>query len=300
MMKGFSTIKLIILLGLLVGVYMLVNVLTDKSRSKSFREELVEINPENVTKIRVNSKDGAVEVYKENEQWMVKVNEQKTVQAKESAVTSFLSTLETIKPGAITTRKKEKWGEYQVDSTGAQVQVFEGSEKTLDIIIGRFAMDGQRSYSTFVRLAEDDEVYNAKDFMGISLSRTSAGFRETKLFQVKKDSIDQIAFNYPDSSFVLGKQDGKWYIDGELADSVKVANYLSGIGYLSSTKFDDELNFEFPELAVDITVKGEIYKVEAKQTEKGWLIHSDRNTDGFFLDERLFEKIFKPRQAFFE
>ncbi len=298
-MKGFSTVKLIVLLGLLVGVYMMVNIFTDKSRSKSFREELVEINSDEVSRIKITSSDGNVEVFKQDTTWKVKINDAKSVDASESAVTGFLSSLETIRPGAITTKKKEKWGDYQVDSTGTLVEVFEGDDKTLDIVIGRFTMSGRNSYSTFVRLSEDNEVYTADNFMGAGLTRTNAGFRETKLFQLNKDSIEQITFNYPDSSFVLGKQNDKWLIGDMDADSIKVANYLSGIRYLSSNKFVDDLEFQLPQLTVDIVANGSSYKVEAMESDRGWLIHTESNKEGFFIDKQLFEKVFKPKSEFF-
>lgn len=299
-MKGFSTVKLIVLLGLLVGVYMMVNIFTDKSRSKSFREELVKINSDEVSRIKITSSDGNVEVFKQDTTWKVKINDARSVDARESAVTGFLSSLETIRPGAITTKKKEKWGDYQVDSTGTLVEVFEGDDKTLDIVIGRFTMSGRNSYSTFVRLSEDNEVYTADNFMGAGLTRTNAGFRETKLFQLNKDSIEQITFNYPDSSFVLGKQNDKWLIGDMDADSIKVANYLSGIRFLSSNKFVDDLEFQLPQLTVDIVANGSSYKVEAMESDRGWLIHTESNKEGFFIDKQLFEKVFKPKSEFFD
>lgn len=297
-MKGFSTVKLIVLLGLLVGVYMMVNIFTDKSRSKSFREELVEINSDEVSRIKITSSDGNVEVFKQDTTWKVKINDTKSVEARESAVTGFLSSLETIRPGAITTKRKEKWGDYQVDSTGTLVEVFEGDDKTLDIVIGRFTMSGRNSYATFVRLSKDNEVYTADNFMGAGLTRTNAGFRDTKLFQLNKDSIEQVTFNYPDSSFVLGKQNDKWWIGDSEADSIKVANYLSGIRYLSSNKFVDDLEFQFPQLTVDIVTNGTSYKVEAMESDRGWLIHTESNKEGFFIDKQLFEKVFKPKSEF--
>ena len=297
-MKGFSTVKLIIVLGLVVGIYMLITVTSKKGRSKSYRTELVNIAADEVSKVQISSPEGEVELTKEDDQWMVTLASGKKVLTKENSVPGFLSTLGTIKPGAIATRKEEKWSDYQVDSAGTRIEVFEGSKKSLDLIVGRFNMTGQRSYSTYVKLTEDDEVYTADNFMGMSLGKTTASFRENLLFRTTKDSITQITFNYPDSAFALGKVDGKWIVDGQEADSTSVATFLSGLGYVASSNFVEEENFQFPQLSIEITAGGSTYKAEAMQRMDGYVIHSDENTDGYFVDGNLFDKLFKSKEDF--
>ncbi len=296
-MKGFSTVKLIIILGLLVGVYMLVNVFNNKSRSESLRDSLVEINKESVTGIKITSSEEVVELIKEDDQWMVILSNKK-VKGKASNINDFLNTLETIEPGAIASKKKEKWSEYQVDSSGTRIEIMEGSSKTLDIVIGKFNVTGQRSYNTYVKLYDDDAVYTADNFMGMSLSRKTSGFRENLLFKTKRDSVSSIVFNYPDSAFTLSYDQDVWNINGVEADSTSITGYLSGLGFLSSTQFNDEVNFNNPQLEVVINTSNESYQVQAMSLDTAWLIHSPSNPDGYFVDEQLFNKVFKGSAAF--
>ena len=85
----------------------------------------------------------------------------------------MLSTLTTIEPSRIASRSDSKWKDYAVDSAGTRVKVYQGSELVTDIVLGRFGVEGQRSFYTYVRLSEDEDTYVANDFMKMSISTFS-------------------------------------------------------------------------------------------------------------------------------
>ena len=93
---------------------------------------------------------------------------------------------------------------------------------------GRFNVEGQRSFYSYVRLEEESDVYVAKDFMKMSISTGSEAYRNDDLLKVNKDSVSSIRFNYPDSAFVLSRQESGWMLDDQPADSAAVAKYLQG------------------------------------------------------------------------
>ena len=117
--------------------------------------------------------------------------------------------------------------DFQVDSSGTRVKIFEGNKEALDIILGRFGVEGQRSFYTYVRLADENDTYVANNFMSMSISSSPDGFRMNEVFQLSKDSLTTIAFNYPDSAFTINKSEsGRWIIEGQPVDS---SNTIQGI-----------------------------------------------------------------------
>lgn len=298
-MKKLSNIKLVGVLAGLCVIYFVVDFTGSKSKSKSLRTELVTIDTAKVTKIQVEAPgDKKVQLDKVGGEWELTLDNGKTVVASHSAVDNALYALISIKPSRIATKSETKWKDYQVDSAGTRVKVYEGNTNTLDLVIGRFGMEGQRAYHTFVRLIEDTEVYVAKDFMGFSVSPDPSSYRDQVLSRIKKDSVAAITFNYPsDSSFKLEKSIDRWLVNGEPADSAAVAKYLGGLGYVSGKEFmNDENQLMVPLMSAAVDMNdGQTIIFDAYQRENQWVFHSSDNENGYFTDETIGEKVFVGR-----
>lgn len=295
-MKKLSNVKLIGVLLALCLIYFVVDFSGNKSKSKSLRTELVEIDTSKVTQIRVVASDNRmVQLDKVKGEWELTLANGKKVVASPSAVDNALYALLSIKPSRMATKSEAKWKDYQVDSAGTRVKVYEGSDETLDLVIGRFGMEGQRSYHTFVRLFEDQEVYVAKDFMGFSVSSDPSAYRDQELARIKKDSVASITFNYPaDSSFKLMKNAGVWEANGQNVDSTAVAKYLGGLNYVSGKEFMDEENqLVLPVMSATIDMNnGQTILFDAYQKDGEWVFHSSDNELGYFKDETILDKVF--------
>lgn len=303
MIKNVRNIRLLGFLVILILVYVSLKVFKNTSRSKSFRQELVQIDTAQVSKLVISKSGESFQVMKEDGSWEVTLSDNKTVDATASSVKNALSTLLSIRPDRIATRDPEKWSDYQVDTAGTRVQVFEGNKNTLDMIIGRFGVQGQRQFHTFVRLEGDDEVYAANDFMGISFPSEPKSFRNSRFLEMKTDSIARITFQYPaDSSYILSKRDSIWFIGSQLADSASVAGYLSDLRFISSTEFVDDVNPDLlinPVFKVNIeTNQGDSKILEAFTNPKyGYIFHSSYNPDNYFADEKLNARIFVGKES---
>jgi len=303
MIKNVKNIRLLGFLVILLLVYVSLKVFRNTSRSKSFRQELVQIDTSQVSKLVISKSGKFFQVMKDDGSWKVSISDNKTVDATASSVKNALGTLLSIQPDRIATRDPGKWSEYQVDTTGTRVQVFEGNNNTLDLIIGRFGVQGQRQFHTFVRLEGDDEVYAANNFMGISFPSEPKSFRNSRFLQVETDSIVQITFQYPaDSSYILTKRNSIWYIGSQSVDSASVANYLSDLRFISSTEFVDDVDPAMlinPLFKVEIESGGEENQtIEAYSNPKYELIfHSSYNPNSYFSDEKLNDRIFKGKES---
>ena len=311
MLKNISSIKLIGILAGLVLVYLGFEFLGGKSRSKSFKEELVAIDTAKVSKVIIGAKGETLELLKENNAWKVSIGSGQYAEAQESSVKGTLNALLSVKPSRVAAKDPKKWKEYQVDSTGTRVQVFEGDKSTLDLIVGRFGFDqqamqqqqmmggrGAQQFYSYVRLQNEDEVYVADNFMGMSLNTDASSYRNRKLISLTTDSISTIQFNYPaDSSFVLSKTDKKWSIFGNAVDSAATVGYLNTIRYVNSSNFVDDVPAAAlisPTVSMTIKQAGKAdIEIRAYQHPiHKWIIHSTENPSSYFADEATVNKLF--------
>lgn len=295
-MKRLSNGKLIGLLLALCLIYFVVDFTGSKSKSKSLRTELVEIDTAKVSQITVEAPGKTkVQLEKVQGEWELTLDNGKKVVASATAVDNALYALLSIKPSRMATKSEAKWKDYQVDSAGTRVKVFEGGSNTLDLVIGRFGMEGQRAYHTFVRLFEDKEVYVAKDFMGFSVSSDASAYRDQVFARITKDSVAAITFNYSaDSSFRLERLGDVWQANGSPADSASVAKYLGGLGYVNGKEFmDEEKELTVPVMSATVDMNnGQTILFDAYQKEGEWVFHSSDNELGYFKDATILDKVF--------
>jgi hypothetical protein len=229
--------------------------------------------------------------------------------------------LTTVKPSRIATKDPEKWKDFQVDSSGTRVQVFEGDKNTLDLIIGRFGFNqeamqqqqqvmggrgGMNQFYTYVRLENDMEVYVADNFMGMSLNAETSGYRNRQLLSVTTDSLMEIRLNYPaDSSFVMTKVDSLWMIDGVLTDSAATASYLGSIRYVNNSNFVDDVPAEAlvsPTFSLTLkqASKPDIVVKAFQHPVHQWIINSSENPASYFADPKIVEDLFIAKKKLLE
>lgn len=302
MIKKLSTFHLLGILAILVLVFLIVEFTSNKGRSSSFRESLVEIDTLRVSKVIVTKgTSDPFEINRTGDGWEITLADDKQVRAVKSSVKNSLASLQSIKPTRLVANNEDKWAEYQVDTAGTRVQVYEEDEKTLDLIIGRFGVQGQRSFYTYVRLSEETEVYVAADFMSISFGAEPSSYRFKEILRLVKDSLEELSFSYPgDSSFALMKSEGnQWVIDGVPSDSASTQGFFNGVRFVSGTDFADdisELSLGQPVYSLMVRSRGnEDVRVEVfSHPIHKWILKSSHNPDSWFSDPegKLIGKLF--------
>ena len=298
-MKKNSTVKLLGLLGALVVIYLIATFTSNSGRSKSFRDVLVEIDTAKVTKVQITSAGNTISLQKLGaDQWQVKSGELEK-KAVTTVVKNFFQTLRGAKPSRLVARSSDNWKDYSVDSTGTRVEIFEGANKSLDLVVGRFGVEGQQKFHTYVRLFEEKDVYLSEDFMGISLPKESEGFRNADVLRLRRDSLTQVSFNYPDSAFSIYNSNGRWSSTDFELDSASVAKYLSGLSYVTSREFEEGPLLGSPVLNVTFgfTNQPEI-QISAYIKNDGYIIQSSENEDELFEETNVLDKVFKGPTAF--
>lgn len=291
MLRRTNTMKLLAILAVLVGVFLVMKFTGNSNRSKSFHSELVDIDPEKVTKVEIMGEDTVV-LEKSESGWVV--NQAKP--ADSDIVKSLFGNIMSIKPSRIASRSEEQWKDFQVDDeSGLRIMAYEGSNNVLDIILGRFNVEGQRSFYSYVRLADEKDTYVAKDFMKMSVSVDANSYRIDDILKVKKDSISSIDFNYPDSAFTLSRAGTEWQLGEIVADSTAAVKYLNALGYVSSQKFTEDTELPAVYDAIYNLTNGNTIQITFYGDNK---VGSSFNQAEFWQDETVVEKLFKGKDYF--
>ncbi|MCF8261738.1 MAG: DUF4340 domain-containing protein [Melioribacteraceae bacterium] len=298
----------VIFLGLLI-IFASLYFFEGDGNERSFKEDLVKIDSTSVSKILVQPKDKTkpeLEFTKVENGWKVKLVSGILAPVPYNNIKGIIDQLAEMKSKRLAARSKSRWNEYQVDSSGTRVQVFEGDNKTADLIIGKFNFQQQpRSMTTFVRIANDIDVYEVDGFLDATFNREANTFRDNRITKEGYTRWRKLEYNYSDGqTYTLSKsEEGRWFLDGALTDSASTVSALQKAGNLKGTDFLDDFTPD-KEPLVKLTVTNDLedsYSVFAYQQDSTFVLNSSINETSYFdgSTNDIFSKLFFDRSKLF-
>ena len=325
MFRKFNIKQILIAFAILLALVLVIFITqpTYHSRSKALKENLFEGDTSQITKLSIYKKgdmDNYVSLVKIDGKWMVKSADAYYV-ANENQIKGILQTLAGLNPKRIAATTKDKWKEYQVtDSLSTRIIAETNKKVVCDLHIGKFSYQQPKNPSpynyqqrgtmlSYVRLDKDKPVYAVEGFLSMMFNKSARDFRSATVLKSDYTNWTSINFKYPENnSFDLTNQNGKWLLNGIMADSTKVTNYLKTLSNLSSNGFVDDQKPLSDLAAYTLKIDGNnftnsilINAFPATDTTYGEFITSTQNKGVYFSGKNagLFNKIFKPKESFF-
>jgi hypothetical protein len=301
--------------GVLAFIFLFLFVWNGDKNERSFREELVTIDTAAVTEIVILPKakqHGEVKLFKDDENWRVRLDEESSAPVSDDKIAGLLTQLTSIKPERLAARGKDKFADFQVDSTGTRVKVYEDGDEALDIILGRFNFQQQPQQqgmpnfgrqqpkmSTYVRLGNDTDVYEVDGFLETYFNQAPNSFRNGSIIKSDHQKWNELTFSYPaDTSFQLIKMNDEWFANDQKTDSAKTVNFLRQLANIRNNGFIDNVDKEnLGASDYKLTIKnegGEVIDINGYFKQGKYIIHSSQNSESYFdgNNAKLGEKIF--------
>jgi hypothetical protein len=306
MLKKLNTKTLLIIFAALVAVALLTRIFDSREGARTFKEELVNVDTSLVSEILLyprQEQHKEIKFTRGGNAWTVQ-KENISAEADTAYVRNLLGTFSLIKPQRLAATDESKWKDFNVDdSLGTRVKFLSGGKMLLDIVVGKFSYNNMtRSGISYLRLAGEDEVYAVDGFIPMAVNQPFNEWRNKVLLRGNKEDWAKISFSYPDSSFTLRKENGKWMTEGGELDSNKVEQYLNDLSYLTNSAFADNysppaspvmwLTFEGNNMASPVTLKA--FPADSMNQ---YIIHSSYNPNAYFsaakgnLTGRVFKKL---------
>ena len=316
MFKKFKSWMLMIILAVLMIIYLVVRYIGSDDRT--FRDKVLSFDAAAVTEIVIldpKSKEGAVDLKLLGDKWMVN-NGRKDYTADTNVVKKILKQLSDLPTKRYAGKGHEAWVKYEVTDTAASFVTLKASGKTVaEIYIGKFSYnmpkDQQQQIqsrqqrgdmTTYVRLADEKDVYAVDGFLKMSFGGNINSYRFRTLSSVNPSDINRITIEEAGNRSVLENLDGKWLLNGVPADSAKAVRYRSSLARLTGSKFVDQ---DSPPAnpSHSLMIEGNnftpvhIQAYPVADTNTAFIITSSANPDAFFNGKEggLFKKIWESQ-----
>lgn len=308
---------LLLILIILVAVFLVAKFLKTGKTEKSFKTELVQLDTSKITTILLYPKAEDLEEIRfvlNGNNWTVS-KDGVISDVGDNSVEGLLAQLIQVKPKRLAARSTEKWEEYQLtDSLATRIRVIEkGNNETLDLMIGKFTYQqsndpyggrGNVIGTTYVRLWDEEEIYAVDGFLSMSVNREFNSWRNQVITNTRKEDVTKLIFSYPaDTGFIALKNDSIWMANGEVADSLKIDQFLSSLSYKNSSEFTDDFT---PSSNPDfqLTIEGNNFSPVSIQVFSIagdlYVINSSLNPGSYFQSKRegLYSDLFKSSSYF--
>ncbi len=295
-LKSTKTLGIILTLLTIAVLYLYIG--DGGRKEKTFNSEIVNIDTSAVTKIVIKPKlpkGKEVKLVKNNYSWKVELTDNKFASVPKKKVNELFSTLQKIKAKRIVSKNKNKWNEFEVGENSTSVKVFENSKKVLDIILGKFTFQQPRSINSYVRLSDENEVYETEGFLEMTFNKDANSFRNNNILNENYKNWKSLKFNYPKDSFELKKVENKWKINNSVTDSLKTENYLRTLSKLTSSEFVDNFTTGDVKKSVKIQTSDSTFvTINLLQADSVMVINSSTNMESYFDASKngILDKVF--------
>jgi len=160
---------------------------------------LAQVDFDSIDKIEINQEKNNLVLEKKDKEWKLsgstKFLLQKDISEK---ITGELSSLAKAEVEIISNNKNNK-KDYSTDDKGINMKIFSGKEQVADFIIGR--SDGQANY---ISMPDSDNTFSYKYDIRSFFGNTDNWYDKT-IFSSKKEDINRLRLQYPDSEFSIEK-----------------------------------------------------------------------------------------------
>lgn len=291
-MKNANQWKLAAILGGLVLVFVVIKTFRSPMLEGNLPASIASIDTAAVTELIITPGKARAEKVRmvRTGGWKL-MRDNQVLRLDQGAGANALRMLTELKPERMVTKRKEKWDEFGVgDSTGTWVRVMAGGSTEAELIIGRsgFGQIAGQGYGgspfTYVRSADDPEVFTVAGFLDAQFNRTTDEWRDKSFLRLRRDSVTRISFRYPaDSSYVVEKRQGRWMLNANPADSAAVIGYLGSMEYRNVQTFASIPPAGSPAMVVTFEKNGRTQAtVDAWPVGDRWTLRSSHQPETYF------------------
>ena len=301
-----TTILLASILGILIVAVVGVSIASNKKkRNKEMGELFVPVNIDEISKIKIISKKKTQELSKIDNQWAV--SSAGNIKADQKAVSDILDCIKEMRKEEIISANSGKKANFEVDEErGVEVKLYKGEDQLADFFVGKAGADFN---STYVRAADEDNVYAVKKFVRVYFDKSD--FRDLAIFNFDKEKVSEIVIDQKGKDpVILQKKDGKWkaeWYDKFKMNENKVNSLLSSLSRLSAKDIvsdKDTAGAGFANPKMKIVIKFEDGSEEAlnvgSKTDSAYYVKRSANGIIYTLSESTVKEFQKEKDDFAE
>ena len=283
------------MLGLLVLLILVAYVTMqrpgEQSSSGEAGEYLVDVDSLTVDKIEISSPSTRVVLERRGVEWFVE--EPVSYRADQSNVASMIHDSKNLQVKSVVSTKPEKQSVFQVDSTGTLVKMYGRGEEQAAFIIGK---QGTSYMDVYARRANSDDVALISGASNYAFNRPVKEWRDRSILKVPQENIQEVRFQYGDTTFVLAFRDSVWMIGRDSTQDWVVNSLLSSLSDFQADDFIDTIWTKPPRITVQISYAGAQLSFAYQKDGEKYVVQSSNSPQWFEVQSWRANQILKRKK----
>lgn len=264
-----KTKQLLVLVGILVALGLLVLIFEnpfgkteEQKKAEAAKQLFPSFNKAEVAKIEIIAALGTTTttLVKQNNQWLVESMD--NYPADQTGVEELLDKVTDMKTIQRASSNPEKQAVFQVDSSGVEAKLIDGSGS---ILVHLFAgKTTPEIFNSYVRAANSNDVYIVEGYLKATFDKGYRSWRDRTIFAFLKEDITHVAIQSEAEAVELQiDAAGEWQMLKPIVSTVKKAEVETITDLMSALETDDfaeskdlsEYGLDAPKVSITATLK---------------------------------------------
>ena len=266
------------------------------NKERSFDPQILNIDTSQISRIAIDpaNEEAPFTLERTGSAWTLTRGSQQ-FGATVTSVSSLMSSLQSVKAERVVSKNAARYRDYSVDdTTGTRIEMFAGSKKLGDVIIGRFNFNqATRSGISYIRLKEEPAVYSVDGFLSMSLSQGPDNYRNKQITSVNSDDVTRVTLEDMGSQKTYSSIGTSWQDEsGNPIDSAKMVSYLNNIKSVMGSSFVENTSIQMGSKVNTLRIEGnnmpaplEVNVYLSQDTSHHFVVHSNSNEEGYFFSD---------------
>lgn len=206
---------------------------------------------ERTSRIEINTFNGTLELFKQNNMWFVKQNDN-VYPARQIRVQDFINVLTERSSWPVRSSSASSHERFGLENNASRVTIYAETAVLLDILLGN---DDYVNNETYLRLSGNNEVRSGSSNIKSYTNSSAASWYNLRLIpeseggQIELNSVQRLSVHTPSGSQVFTRSNRGWQISGiDIAnpDTHAIENYIRYVLNNEGDSFSDEISWDAP------------------------------------------------------
>ena len=194
----------------------------------------IDVPVDRVNRLTVAFPTDTVALERQGTRWLM--SRPVTAVAASTTVARFLQQLGEMSLDAPVTGDVARHAYYGFDSTAARISAAWGDGESFFLTVSRQGPDYR---SVYVQLGDDPRIYSTRQ--RITVQQTVDRWRDRRIMSQVPATVQSASVSRPEGTYEVVRTDTGWNVDGQVADSLSVENWLRRFSVFNADGFHDDI-----------------------------------------------------------
>jgi len=285
-----------ILGGVLVALLLIAVLVMQKPGEQSSNDSgkvVFKIDSTAVDKIEIKSPMVSLTMEKRGTEWFI--TQPATFKANEENIAELISQSKAMESKSIITSKSEKFGAFQVNELGTQVKLSAKGTEQAAFIVGKM---GSTYMETYARALSSNDVLLVTGIFGFTFTRPLKEWRDKTIFKTGREAINEIAYRYGDTTFVLSMNNGEWSIGNAKVQQSVVEDVVAQLSNLRCSDFVDTVITPVPKPMATILYASVQVQFAFDKNSGKYIVQAANSPQHYLMESWQASQVLKRKKDF--